>query len=218
MSRNGSLSPDKVYAESLEGEQLVLKGIASKGIVQQITESSDDSELLSLGSMQTYIKNFDTLYDLVRGDSSFINDLTMMSTSIINQFLDVPEDWKLSGWALQHGLLNGAGGDNNNYAEVNHIRYKKAGIYFFIVSVAELPSGQIEVYLNDTWLGSILKTGNYYCEVEITDIDHDQLYLQLVDVSANETVCINSVGLYYIAPRFYSYLTEKIKKIGRAHV
>ena len=214
MSNNGLLTPEIASSETLVGEQLQLNGVTATEIIKTISDRSKPDGLLTLEAMQSNLDLITKVYNLVNGDNSFLDDLTVMSTSIVDKYLETTDDWVLSNWVLQDGSLRGAGGYTDNYAQFNHVNFKRAGIYFLAFTVTNLPSGKIEVYLNDEWLDTADSTTIYFKEVEITDITKDRLYFKAVNVTIDETVEISTVALYYIADRFYDYLVNKVKSLA----
>lgn len=210
----GLLTPEHASSETLVGNELILGGVSTKSIIQLISEKSPKDGLITLGSIAATLETVEQIYDLTRGDSTFLDDLVLMASSVVNPYLETEDDWLLKNWVLQEGLLIGAGGYTDNFAQINHTKFTKKGLYFLTITVAQLPSGNIDLMLNDTWLGRIQQTGTYLKEVEIADIINDRLYLELTNVTANENVIISSVALYYLAPRFVNYVEEKVRSLA----
>lgn len=209
----GLLTPYDVSTETVTAKKLDLNGVAATAIIQQVEDISPENGLLTLRAIKPYLQNFEYVYELVNGDNSFLEDLTLMSTSIVDVYLEDPSDWVLKNWSLTDNRLNGAGGYSDNYAMVAHTKFKQSGAYFLTFNVEVLPSGHIDLYLNDTWLGRVDQAGTYLKEVEIADIN-DELKFILVNTIANEAVVINEVALYYLSDRFFTYLTHKVKSLA----
>lgn len=210
----GLLTPECVSSNTLVGDELLLGGVSTKSIIKIISDNSPEDGLITLGSIAATLNTVEQIYNLTRGDSTFLDDLVLMATSVVNSYLEDPSDWLLKNWVLQEGKLVGAGGYADNHAQINHTKFTKKGMYFLAITVDEVPSGNIDLYLNDEWLGRILNAGTYLKEIEISDIINDQLYFTLDGVTANENVVISTVSLYYLAPRFVDYVENKVKSLA----
>ena len=215
MSTRSSLTPNQASAATLIGDALQLNGVTTESIITNVSdENNSSSGLLTYGSMSGFLDRLTEYEKMLDGDSTLMRNLIVMSDSLINPYFDVAEDWILKNWVLQNNMLVGAGGYEDNEAVINHERFTQKGIYFLAINVQELPSGQVDLYLNDTWQGTISKTGIYFKELEVTNIDSDRIRFKAINVSTGENVVFLNIALYYIADKFYDYLDTKVRSLA----
>lgn len=215
MTVRSSLTPNQASASTLVGDALQLNGVTAESIITNVNDTTNSTTgLMTYGALKNFIARIDEYEKILDGDSTFMRNLVVMSDSLINPYFDVPDDWVLKNWVIQDNALIGAGGYTDNSATINHLRLTQKGIYFLAMNVLELPSGQVDLYLNDTWLGTISETGIYFKEIEITSTDSDRIWLKLSNVSEEENIVFVNTALYYIAEKFYDYLDTKVRSLA----
>lgn len=213
----GSLTPQQVRANEAVVTKLTLNNVTVENVIEEILKDSDTRGLLTLGSIQESLEDLDTIKANLSEDSSYYQNLTVISQSLTKKYFTDINDWEMTNWSITNGIATfqpTVSNDTNNSILINSSRFPVVGQYYLVINVTALPSGKLELYKNDEWLGTITAVGRYYHEFSIESTASDKIKLVALEVAAGETVTIAEFGVYYVAQRFYEYVLNKVKELA----
>lgn len=211
----GSLTQQQLMADEVITDRLTLAGTATETLIKSIDANSDPNGILLYSAVKAQLQELEDLSSAIRPDSTFYNQLTVLSQSITKPYFTRPSDWELTGWTIQANTLRYVeDGSGENSISISNELYPAVGHYYVLIYVNSLPSGKIEMYQNDEWIGTIEKVGSYYKEFTLLSTDSDKITLKALDVSNGEVLEIASFGVYYVASRFYEYVLNKVKELA----
>lgn len=174
-------------------------------------DSSDPFALISFGALELALQEINKFIEQVNSDGTDLNDLALISMSITAPYFTNVDDWFLKGWEVIDNLL--VCGKKDNVCVLNTKRFIATGKYLLCMNVKELPSGRLELYINDTWIATITEPGVYYKEFTITDMTSEELRMIYKDFTLGDQIRIFSASIHHIANHFYNFLVEKIKSL-----
>ena len=210
----GSLTPQIATADKVVTNALQLSGVVSNHILRELTEDSDKQGLLTFEAVAPHLEHINQVLKDLDPNSTYYQDLTVISQSITEPYFTDTNDWVLTNWAIADEKMRYAGGVVDNSLVINNALYPAVGNYYLLIKVTALPSGQLELYKNDEWIGTISAAGAYYKEFTIEKTATDTIRLVAVGVSAGEEVVLDSYGVYFIADRFYNYVFNLVKRLA----
>lgn len=210
----GSLTPERVQTQEAVVDTLTLSGVSTQHIAEDIDTEQDDKALLTVKSLKTKLEYMSDTLEALDPNGTFFRDISCISQSLTEQYFNELSDWELNSWAIVDNRLITYGGNDNNSVTINRVLYPSVGNYFLFMEVEHLPSGKLELYKNDEWIGTIEKSGTYYREFTVDSPTNDDITLKAIGVAKNEKVALKSYAVYFLAGRFYTYVLEKVKSLA----
>lgn len=215
MSNYSVISRGVTSCDKLITNQLVLNGVETSRIVQDLEDTeATQSSLVTFGAVSKFNNKISQIISDLDPSSVHYQDQTVMTVSVVDRFFSKRDQWILANWDIVDNVLYGLAGSAENECRVNNTAFAKPGTYFISITVSSIPSGMLRFYINDKNLQDIETPGHYGFEVDITDIYNDKLKLVSVNLNPEERVVVSSWGIYFIAPRFYEYLLNKITSLA----
>lgn len=205
-SITSNLTPSVGAAPEIVTDKLTLNGTSVTGVAVADTDLTSSNLLVATDALATYLTTVKDLSTKLDPQSTYYQDLVVMSTSLIDKYFDKSE-WDLTSWTINQGVLYGQVAAENS-AKILSTAYLQKGIYLLQFTILSLPSGYIEITYNNTVIKDIDTTGTHQIEIEITDTD---LPIVFKAVNNSDQVIINNCGLYYVSDKFYQYVLNLVK-------
>lgn len=214
MSNPSSLTSQKLITNEVHTNRLVLNGIETSDIVQEIDKDSSDTSLVTVGAITPLTEKITFLETKLDPSNAQYQDQTVMTISLTDQYFNKPSDFVLENWLIDSNTLYGLGGNTDNSCAIANRVYTKPGVYYVSLTITNLPSGTLKVYFNDKLLQTITEANAYNFEIVVTDIANDRFYIQAENLNNEERLIISQFALYFITNRFHTYLVGKIKELA----
>lgn len=211
MSQLTAMNTEEVIAEHVNTTSLTVNDTTVNGIETSNVSGKTD-KLITRSVLNDALADINRALNAVDPEGDLFQDLAVISMSLVDNYFSRDTDWVLNNWVLQDNCAYCYGGQANNALTINRDNFSTNGVYYAMIDVALIPSGHLEVRINDTWLASLTEAKEYIVEIPVSDITTDKVSVVAVDVSAGESAIINFFGFYYLTPRFYKYFTETIIK------
>lgn len=219
MKYTGSLTQQSVSTEQVHTGVVVLDNELIDKVTDQINDNTSKNAIVRVSALLPLIKQFREIMNRLDPEGSFLQDLTVISQYLNEPYFVNSNEWILDNWAISNELLTTTGNNKTNSATLsNQNIFKEKGVYYFILDVAELPSGSIAFKKNDKTLDLIHHTGFWSHEVNIEDIVDDRISFSSVNLNKSESIVIRSCKIFFVADRFYEYLLYKIRELATVDV
>lgn len=207
MSNIGSnVTGEITSTPEIRTDKLTIGEVSATGIATSY-DSKDPKALVTMSAIGNLINKVDDLNNKLDPQSTFYQDLAVMSTSLIDKYFKESE-WTLSSASINSGVLY-LGTTRSNDAFINTTAYLKKGMYLLQFQVLSLPDGYIQISYGDTVLKSVEQPGIYQIGFEVTDTD-TAIHFKLVN--ATEQAILGYAALYFIADKFYNYVLNLVKE------
>lgn len=207
------MSNQRVTSDEVVTQKLVLNDMAVSSIITgNDTLSMDPMGLITQGALDLALQEINHYMKVVDPDGVQLDDLALITRSIVDPYFDKATDWHVKNWYVQHNMLRCSKSDNN--FSVNIDRFKKRGRYLMCLNIESMPSGKLEISKNGQWLYSMFSAGVYYKEIDIDDLLNDQITFAWVGGETDDVVSIFSLSIHHIADRLYSYILTKIRELA----
>ena len=172
------------------------------------------TDLLLASSVSKLATELNEIYDKLSPNSTFLEEIVVLTPSLVNKYFAKDEDWEYLGWGL---TTEGAKcrGDTENHLTISPRVYPKAGKghYYLNILLDSLPSGRIDIYINDTWIRTLQYPGRCAFEIVLGTI-HDKIHLVYNGGASTDQIVIKELALHYVTPTFVDYLTAKIRQLA----
>lgn len=212
MISNGSMTEEHVCAKELITSALTINSTTVTQIESANAASTADA-LITRSVLDNELSEINRALKSVDPEGDLFQDLSVISMSLVDSYFSRSSDWKSTKWELRENYAYCNGGEVNNSLAIDKSVYSNIGMYYCLIDVGAIPSGYLELRLNNTFIAKLSEVKQYVVEVKISDIVTDTISLVGVDIGTGESIRINSFGFYYITPRFYTYLMDRINKL-----
>ena len=203
----------QLQSEEVVTSKITIGGISATGIADDVDTGNPD-DLIKLQAMEYYLARLQEIYDSLKPNSSFLQDITVFTPSLVDRNFNKAEDWVLKGWALTGNTAQHIGSGENSIA-INLGVYPNAAAnhYFVDIAVTSLPNGKLSLYVGDKLIKDYTSIGEYTVEVVISDPSE---YVSLVATGqdANDAVVISRFGFHYLTTTFVKYMVTKIRALA----
>lgn len=212
--KNSTMIPERIISGEIVTGILRLNNKEARDIALEFIKNVHPTDLITAGYLDGALKEIRQLIDKLDPNGTAFRELSMISVSLIDPFFVDVHDWILNNWYIQEATMRFTGTDELNSATINPDNYAANGKYLLMVKINSLPTGKLEILVNDKHVKYIHNTGPHYLEITLEDITTDRIRIVAIDVNAGDEVVLDSVSLHYVADRFYNYLIEKIRELS----
>lgn len=175
---------------------------------------SEETDIITRSTIEPLTTKVNTLLNKLDPDSTYFQDLTVVSQPLTNKYFDEAASWHLQNWGIVDNTLMLEGGKSDNYVYADPSIFFSNGNYYCSINVTRIDSGSLEIYFNETWVKTITEPGMYQLNFTINDNIHDIVKLVAKDVTANEHIVVSSWGIYFVSARFNDYLRQTVKELS----
>ena len=206
------MNHDSVTTESLTTDKLILGGNPATGICDNLNTETDTSKLVNVKALKRLSTTINKLDDKLSPNSSFLEAISVMTPSLVNKYFTNEDEWILENWGITTEGVKAFASDKNSLTISTDV-YPKAGIgnYYIIATVSNLPSGIIDVYVNDTFQRSLKEVGKFGFELVLNSAT-DVIKFVYRNGDAKDQAIIKELELHHLTDAFVKYLVTKIKQ------
>lgn len=208
-----SLGAERALSPNVTTDSLTIGNNTSTGIATDTSTALKSGDLISLSYLDKTLSPILTALKKLDPEGNLLQSLGIINPSGCDPYFG-DEMWTPTGWNIKNNMAFCDGSETNNVLFLSKDAYGGKGQYFFFLNVVDLPTGRLELLINDEWVATFDEIGMHYREITLNDITTDELKLVAKDVAEQDMVAITNVNLCYIADRFYQYLMLKVKALA----
>lgn len=207
-----NMNQDSVVTNSVVTDELTMDGIRVDGITTSIS-TMPNNKLVASQALTELVRTVDKLYTKLSPNSSFLEEITVMTPSLVNRFFTHSDEWIMDNWGITTEGAKCAGVTNK--LSISTSTYPKAGAghYYCVINILSLPCGSLDVYVNDTWIRNISAAGTSAFEIELSAAT-DVISFVYIDGVSTQEIVVSELGLHHITNSFVDYLTSKITQLA----
>ena len=212
------MTTELVKSKTVETDALILQGTTITDVTDPTKTTQPTHAAVLYNFLEMYTASLKQKLDSIDINRTNLKDYAVVSLPLNDCWFRDPLTWQVVNWSISGNKAYCIGGYPDNRLKINNNSYIAVGKYMALITVESIGSGYLEVYTKhldvDTYIGRIEQVGTYCFEFTIEDTGFDWFYLKGVGVEVNTSICVRQFSVSYIADRFDTYLTNRIRALA----